>query len=112
MVIDELIQQNMLSDDRFVEQYMHYRSNRGFGPIKIKLELIEKGISEEVIGPYLNTVDWFELAKTAWQKKFKATLPDNLKEKMKQINFLTYRGFTQEQIKETISGSRCHDAMD
>jgi len=38
-VIDKLITSNLQSDQRFTENYSRYRSQRGFGSLKIRLEL-------------------------------------------------------------------------
>ena len=34
-----------------------------------------------------------------WQKRFKGTVPRDLKTRAQQMRFLQYRGFTPEQIK-------------
>lgn len=103
-VLDQLTQQNLLSDQRFAEQYVRMRVNRGFGSQRIEQELKQRGISAELIAQSLqqDEIDWYEQTRKAWQKRFK-TLPKDLQERAKQVRFLLYRGFTSEQINELLS---------
>jgi regulatory protein len=43
--------------------------------------------------------DWFESSKAVRVKRFGDPLPADWTDKQKQMRFLQYRGFTQEQIK-------------
>lgn len=52
-VIDDLIEKKYLSDERFTEVYIRSRRIRGFGPVKIKAELKDKGVSNNLIQDYL-----------------------------------------------------------
>ena len=70
--------------------------NRGFGPLRIKVELNQKGISNPKIG--VNEEIWFDVARRVREKKFGLEIPDGL-EKIKQMKFLKYKGFTSEQIR-------------
>jgi len=100
-VLDELIQQSLLSDERFTEQYLSSRQKRGFGPVRIKGELRERGINNELISTYLNNQDecWVETLRQTHDKKFGIEPPSSLKEKARRVRFLEYRGFTGEQIR-------------
>jgi regulatory protein len=44
--IEQLTQQDLQSDKRFAECYMRSRAEKGFGPVRIKFELREKGVDE------------------------------------------------------------------
>lgn len=92
--------QGLLSDERFTEAFIHQRINRGSGPLKIRSELRQKGISDAMIGAFLNERDaqWQEIALAVRLKKYGSESPLNDKEKMRQIRFLQSRGFTNEQI--------------
>jgi regulatory protein len=99
-VLNALVQQDLLSDARFTEQYIRMRARRGFGPQRIEQELKQRGISSELIEQYLDQgdIDWYEKTQSTWQKKFKK-MPKEYQERMKQMRFLQYRGFTTEQIQ-------------
>ena len=102
-VIDKLITSNLQSDQRFTENYSRYRSQRGFGSLKIRLELKERGVSAELISQALDEadIDWFTLAMTVRCKRFGEQSPTDIKDRAKQQRFLQSRGFTHEQITES-----------
>ena len=106
LVLNELVVNRQQSDERFTEVYTNSRINRGYGPIRIQQELHERGIDDDVlIEKYLLHKDekWYQLANDVRQKRFGLKLPNNFKDRAKQMNFLRYRGFTQEQIHETMN---------
>jgi regulatory protein len=97
-VLDQLEQDDLLSDLRFVEAYLRHRSNRGYGPERIQTELRQKGACSEMVADQLGDfeTDWVELAKAVLLKKFGSERPRELKEKSRQLRFLQYRGFGGE----------------
>jgi regulatory protein len=104
-LIPKLVAENLLSNTRFLENYIHYRRNKGFGPLRIMGELRERGITEELIDHHLNFADnaWFAAVREVWRKRFKNQLPQSFKLRAQQMRFLQYRGFTQEQIERVLS---------
>lgn len=60
----------MQSDERFAESYMRSRINRGHGPLKIAMELGQRGINEQLIAAilYSGEYDWFDLCRQAGKK--------------------------------------------
>jgi regulatory protein len=99
--IEALTKEGLLSNTRFTESFVHYRRNKGMGPLRIQAELIERGISEELIEQELDITDnaWFTEVKRVWQKHFKNKMPADFKTKAKHMRFLQYRGFTRDQIE-------------
>jgi len=100
-VLDDLVQRRLLSDERFTEQYLSSRQRRGFGPARIRGELRERGVTDELISAYLNEQNesWIDTLRLTHDKKFGVEPPDDIKEKARRVRFLEYRGFTGEQIK-------------
>ena len=97
-VLDDLAQRNWLSDERAAEQMVNQRRSR-FGTQRIAHELRRKGIGENLIDaalPQLKESE-FEAARVVWQKKF-GVLPQDAKEKARQVRFLQSRGFSMESI--------------
>ena len=92
-VLDELVKRGWLSDDRAATQLLHAKRSR-FGTQRIAHELRQKGIAEELIGAALPELKESELeaARGVWQRKF-GTLPQDAKEKARQMRFLQSRGF-------------------
>jgi regulatory protein len=98
--LDKLLSENLLNDERFTESYVHYRVQKGFGPLRIKNELSEKGIDGELVQSQMEIYDsiWSELMQKQRIKKFGAEIPEDYKEKMKQARFLQNRGFSPESV--------------
>lgn len=101
----KLASANLQSDERFAENYLRYRSQRGYGFQRIRQELKERGVSTEIISQALeqSDIDWFSLAVNVRCKRFGEQEPDDFKERAKQQRFLQYRGFTHEQITESFN---------
>jgi regulatory protein len=98
--LELLRQENLQSDDRFIESVVNSRVNAGFGPIKIKHELQQKGVSSELVNDYLSGlgVEWEQIMALQRSKKFGLEIPLDYKEKMKQARFLQNRGFSPESV--------------
>ncbi len=95
-----LVAENLLSNTRFVESFVHSRFQRGSGPQKIHAELRERGIEADLINDAIAGYDrqWQELVRQVREKKYGANLPADYKERTRQMRFLQQRGFTPEQI--------------
>ncbi len=100
----KLIELDLQSDARFTESFIRYRQGQGRGPVRIKQELLERGIHEELIRSQLNEHDesWFDIAKRVFEKKFKGKPFQDFKEKAKAMRFLQYSGFTYDHIRRVI----------
>ncbi len=108
VVEDELARlsdEGLQSDTRFAEAFVQSRINQGKGPVRIRADLGQRGVRDGVIEGALEEagVDWFELARRERLKKFGADLPVDFKEKARQMRFLHYRGFDQDQINAALS---------
>lgn len=104
-VIAELANKNLQSDARFTESYINMRKNRGFGPLHIKAELEQRGVSKEIIHQYLysDVIDWLEIAYETRRKKFGEEIPPGFVEQAKQKRYLQYKGFDFDLIKKVFS---------
>ncbi len=99
-----LAEEGLQSDERYTESYVHMRRNRGYGPLKIKLELQQRGVSSELVEAYVEFNDkiWLETARLAYEKKFAGKLLETAKERAKRMRFLQSRGFTGDIIQKTL----------
>lgn len=105
LVIIELEKGGWLSDERFAEAYIRMRQLKGFGPIRIAMELSERGISESIVDCYLHHDDesWRQTLAQQYQKKYKNIAIDDYSDKAKRIRFLQYRGFSLDMIFQVVS---------
>lgn len=100
-----LEQENLLSDRRFAESYVNFRSKKGFGPLRIEQELKQKGVTAELIEECLDNDDyWQNIAIEVRQKRFGAAMPSDYKDIAKQMRFLQYRGFSGDQLRRLFGG--------
>lgn len=105
-VLERLSEQHFLDDDRVVGLMMQGYIRKGYGPLRIKQEMRQKGFAEALVEKHFTNVDvdWFEKAAYVRSKKFGDSLPQDFKEKSKQIRYLQYRGFFGDMIYELFSG--------
>ena len=106
-VVEQLMDEGLVSDARFTEAFVRYRSNNGRGPQRIQSELRERGVSEKIQAAYLDMGDsqWFVRAEQVRSKRFGDAPPEDFKERARQARFLQYRGFTSDQIREVLDDS-------
>lgn len=95
------------SDERFAEAFVTMRQRQGKGPLRIAQELRLKGIADDLIATCLDSLDeevWLDLAKAVRAKRFGSQSAESPRERVRQVRFLQYRGFTHEQIRASIEG--------
>lgn len=108
-VLARLAAERLQSDARYAEVYLRQRSEKGYGPQRIRAELQERGVDERLIGEAMRRavdegeVDWFERAATAYARKFGGRPVEDLKDRAKRQRFLQYRGFSHEQIAAVVN---------
>ena len=102
-VIEKLVVNNILNDERFAEMYLNSRARKGFGPKKIEIELNSKKVDPLLIANAIAEYEsWVENAKNELFKKFKGIKPTDYKSKMKQKQFLFNRGFNSQIIEQIL----------
>ena len=103
-VIVELQQGGWLSDERFAEAYIRMRQLKGFGPMRIAMELKERGVKEGIIDDYLHVDDevWRQTLEQQYRKKYKDKPIEDYSDKAKRIRFLQYRGFALDVIYQVV----------
>jgi regulatory protein len=104
VVVDGLVAERLLSETRFVEQFIRQHAGRGHGPLRIRSELRERGVPDEEIEAGLEATaeDWAAVAREARRRRFGLSPPGDYPERARQARFLQYRGFTNEQIRAAL----------
>jgi len=100
VVLQQLRDERLQSDERFTESYVNHRFNAGVGPLKIRHELRQKGIDDMLTDSFLEPLDdcWEQMMRQQRARKFGETLPDDYAARMKQARFLQNRGFSPESV--------------
>jgi len=103
--IEQLQEDGLQSDRRFVEAFLQSRISQGKGPARIRADLSQRGVRESMIQEILDEVeqDWFALARDTRRKKYGNDKPVEFEAKARQMRFLQYRGFEPEQIQAAVS---------
>jgi regulatory protein len=88
-----------LDDRRFAALYVAERRGKGFGPLRIAMELQRKGLGADDYRDLLDGDDgWQPALRALAVKKFGEDTPADYAEKARRSRFFQQRGFTSEQI--------------
>ena len=103
-VLDEYEGEGWLDDHRFADVYARQRVDLGYGPLRIRAELQQRGVHK--VPTWLEEMtdqDWVEQATRLRCKRFGGfELKDDWDEKMRQARFLTRRGFSAAQVERAL----------
>ena len=104
IALEDLVKRDYLSDQRFSEAYIYIRQKKGFGPLRIGVELNERGVGERIYQNFLrqSSEDWMDTLERAYQTKYRGSPIKDFQEKAKRIRFLQYRGFTLDNIHKVV----------
>lgn len=99
-VLTELQGKGFLSDQRYAEAIITYRSKKGYGPNWITAYLKGNGVDIDIIDSALkdSDIDWLTILSRAKTKKFGMIHTSDFTTKAKEFTFLQNRGFSAEQI--------------
>ncbi len=102
--LERLREEDLQSDARFLESYVRHRMLAGMGPLRIDMELVQKGVGSRHARAaiYHEDNDWIALCREAMEKRFSEAPPADMAEKQKRYQFLQQRGFDSEQIRQVL----------
>jgi len=105
--LDRLAEEGLLSEARYLDSFVASRARAGYGPLRIREELAQRGLPRQAIEQALSEaeVDWGEQLRELWRRRFAGQLPMDMREKARQARFLAYRGYAQEQIGRLLRGA-------
>jgi regulatory protein len=103
-VLAQLEAHDYLNETRLAERYTAERRNKGFGPLRIRAELRDKGVAEELIdaalAPHRET--WAECLATLYARRFDDTPPCDRADYGRRARFLEQRGFSPDAIRRVL----------
>ncbi len=105
----ELESEGLVSDQRFTETFARSRVSRLYGPLKIRAELIKRGVDSSLINHVLHEYEgrWLQSAQQWIRKRIGPEL--DRKEKARLYRSSTSRGFTHEQVMQALDMIRSGD---
>jgi regulatory protein len=97
--IGQLIARGLLDDRRFASDYAEQRSRKGFGPLRIRAELRERGIGDDAVADAVCDDDDLlrERMNAVAMGKFGGR-PEDRRSMARQARFLEQRGFPASLI--------------
>lgn len=109
--LDRLTEEGLLSESRYLESFVSYRARSGYGPLRIREELSQRGLQRSDIELALREsgINWQEHLEDTWRRKFSGHMPIDAWERAKQGRFLSYRGYSMEMISRLLSGRGMDD---
>lgn len=110
--LDDLVRDGLLNEERMLAAYVAERLEKGFGPVRIRFELREKGLADAQIAPHLALDDatLMDLITAVSAKRFgnagtdtgdgdSGQAPAHDRQSLaKRARFLEYRGFPAHLI--------------
>jgi len=109
-LLQALAEENLQSDERYVESFVRFRLQRYQGPLKIRAALGTKGVSDTLVARELDAHahEWSDLAEQWLDRQNTGTI--DFDGKKKYYRRLTSRGFTHEQAMNALN--RTHSTLD
>ncbi len=100
-MVDALEADGLQCDRRFAESYVRQRIGKGYGPLRIRAELAERGIDRSDAARALDSEspDWSVVAADWYQRRFGGQGPEDLKETARRQQALARRGFAHEHFR-------------
>lgn len=104
--MQQLREQGYQSDLRFAQMFIRSRAARFYGQVRISEELKQHQVAgAETRQAFTELeIDWFELCKEAFERKFRHKVSDDWQARQKQKRYLWQRGFSEDQIQYALSG--------
>lgn len=99
--LDRLMTEGSIDESRLAEHYVAERVGKGFGPLRIRGELREKGLADELIDHHLEPLkdDWAGVLATVHDRRFGNEPPTDRADLGRRARFLEQRGFPTDSIR-------------
>lgn len=103
-ILQLLVEKNLQSEARFCEVFVRSRVERGYGALRIRSELQQRGVSVDLIAGQLALYEfeWDERLQRLLEKRLSHVIQLDRKGLAKQQRYLLGRGFSAEQIRKVL----------
>ncbi|MAB27490.1 MAG: hypothetical protein CL580_07535 [Alteromonadaceae bacterium] len=111
-VTQQLIEEGLLSDERFAASRVRQLAGRGYGPSRIRNDLrqqrVEHLISDNMEEAFDSEVDWEAEATAVYEKKYGGAPIDGdwdarQRERGRRLRFMQYRGFSSDVSQNLVN---------
>lgn len=120
-VIQQLIEEGLLSDERFAASRVRQLAGRGYGPSRIRNDLrqqrVEHLISDTMEEAFDSEIDWEAEASVVYEKKYggapiEGDWDARQRERGRRLRFMQYRGFGAEVSQRLVNRDDRGDRSD
>lgn len=103
-LLDRLVQEKLLSNERFAESLVHRRA-QARGASVIRHEMRAHRLDDELVAAHVAELTRSELARARalWERRF-GSLPESTAERARQSRFLLARGFSADVVRRVLGG--------
>ncbi|MDT8438910.1 MAG: regulatory protein RecX [Wenzhouxiangellaceae bacterium] len=102
-VLAALGEAGLQSDRRFAESWCRQRAEKGYGPLRIRAELGERGVASDVVEQALETLEAdFEANARAWYQRRYRHPPADFRERARRSQALYRRGFDGDIVRAVV----------
>lgn len=100
IALDRLEADGLLNESRYLECFVGSRARAGYGPLRIREELAQRGLQREIVEMAIREagINWAAELRELWRRKFAEQLPVDAKMRAKQGRFLSYRGYPADMV--------------
>ncbi|MDJ0740803.1 MAG: regulatory protein RecX [Gammaproteobacteria bacterium] len=111
-VLDDLQRCQLLSDERFCEAYVRQRVARGYGPLRLRAELTERGVADGLFERVLAEagIDWQQRLEALAVRKFGSAAPADRRARDRRGRYLQQRGFPLAMVRRYLLGLAVGDS--
>ena len=111
-VTQQLIEEGLLSDERFAASRVRQLAGRGYGPSRIRNHLrqqrVEHLISDNMEEAFDSEVDWEAEASAVYEKKYggapiEGDWDARQRERGRRLRFMQYRGFSSDVSRNLVN---------
>ena len=111
-VTQQLIEEGLLSDERFAASRVRQLAGRGYGPGRIRHDLrqqrVEHLISDNMEEAFDSELDWEAEAAAVYEKKYggapiEGDWDARQRERGRRLRFMQYRGFSSDVSQKLVS---------
>ncbi len=112
-VVSEMVNYGYVDDERYIQDFINYRKQRGFGRNRIRYELILKGLDKEVIEERIadcfNSEEDLSIIRSTLERRLPSDGHVDQKWLSRQVGFLKRRGYQDSQIIEALRDYKLSD---
>ena len=103
-LLTELVTERLLSDTRYAEAMVTHRASRGYGPLRICMELRDRGVAERIVDKALQEaeIDWDERLRHTYDRKYGEMAVESFKTWASRAQILKNRGISVDAIRRVI----------